>query len=254
MPSSRLPLVHARRLRKRWTYVAAFGPGLMLCAGAAQVGPAWQSWWALWDREERRLRERTRPGRRIAHVRPDRLRVPALELDLQVDPGEEVEVMCRDGPAWTWTRKRAGVTARGTLAGRPVKLRAVVDESAGYHPRETAWRWSAGVGAAADGRPVAWNLVTGINDPPTGSERAVWLDGVPREVGPVQFAEDLSGLRFAEGGELSFRAEATRERDDNLLLFRSRYAQPFGVFEGTLPGGVELVDGLGVMERHEARW
>lgn len=254
MPASPLPLVHARRLRKRWTYVAAFGPELMLCAGAAQVGPFWQSWWALWDREERRLRERTRPGRRIAHVRPDRLQVPALGLDLRVDPGEEVDVRSPDGPAWTWTRKRAGVTAHGTLAGRPVQLRAVVDESAGYHPRETAWRWSAGVGTAADGRPVAWNLVTGINDAPTGSERAVWVDGALSEVGPVRFAEDLSRVGFAEGGELRFAAEATRERDDNLLLFRSRYAQPFGTFSGTLPGVGELVEAYGVMERHEARW
>ena len=254
MAPSPLPLLHARRLRKRWTYVAGFSEELMLCAGAAQVGPVWQSWWALWDRGSRRLRERTKPGRRAARVTPERVRVPALDLDLLVEPGQEIEVRIPDGDAWTWTRKRAGVAARGRLERRPVELRAVVDESAGYHPRHTAWRWSAGVGTARDGRAVAWNLVTGINDPATGSERAVWVDGVPHEVGPVEFAGDLSAVSFAEGGELRFALEATREREDNMLLLSSSYEQPFGTFTGELPGVGALAEGYGVMERHEARW
>jgi hypothetical protein len=254
MAPSPLPLLHARRLRKRWTYVGAFSEELALCAGAAQVGPGWQSWWALWDRRTQRLRERTRPGRRAVVVTPERVRVPALELDLLVEPGAEIEVTVPDGEAWTWTRKRAGVAARGTLERRPVELLAVVDESAGYHPRRTAWRWSAGVGTARDGRPVAWNLVAGINDPNTGSERAVWVDGVPHEVGPVEFALDLASVSFAEGGELRFAAEATRTREDNLLLMRSSYEQPFGTFAGVLPGVGELAEGYGVMERHEALW
>ena len=32
------------------------------------------------------------------------------------------------------------------------------------------------------------------------------------------------------------------------------YRQPFGTFAGTLPGGVELESGLGVMEFHDAHW
>jgi Protein of unknown function (DUF2804) len=250
-------VMRAGRLRKRWTWVGAFGPELMLCVGAAQVGPGWQSWWAVWDRAAGRLHEHTRVGRRGMCVEPGRAHVAGV-LDLQVDAGDPVEVTCPDGPAHTWTRKQAGVRARGTVrldgVVRPVDLLAVVDESAGYHPRHTAWRWSAGVGEAADGRAVAWNLVTGINDPAEGSERAVWVDGKPREVGPVQFAPDLSAVGFTEGGELRFTAEATRERDDNLLLFRSRYAQPFGTFSGSLPRGVEIAEAFGVMERHEARW
>lgn len=35
---------------------------------------------------------------------------------------------------------------------------------------------------------------------------------------------------------------------------RSSYAQPFGTFTGTLPGGVTLAEGLGVLERHDAVW
>src|SRR5436309_624009 len=87
-----------------------------------------------------------------------------------------------------------------------------------------AWRY-AGVGAAPDGRLLAWNLVSGVNDSPSASERTVWVDGRPTEVEPVTFAPDLSRV-----GELVFSAEVERARKDNLLLVRSSYRQPFGTF------------------------
>ena len=40
----------------------------------------------------------------------------------------------------------------------------------------------------------------------------------------------------------------------NLLVMRSRYRQPFGTFTGTLPGGIELAEGYGVMEEHDVLW
>ncbi|HEY8865824.1 MAG TPA: DUF2804 family protein, partial [Solirubrobacteraceae bacterium] len=135
-----------------------------------------------------------------------------------------------------------------------IDARAFIDDSAGYHDRHTAWRWSAGLGTATDGRALAWNLVDGIHDSPRDSERTVWVDGAPAEVGPVQFATDLSAVAFAEGGALRCAAEATRAREDNLLLFRSSYEQPFGSFGGELPGGITLAEGYGVMERHDVVW
>ena len=66
---------------------------------------------------------------------------------------------------------------------------------------------------------------------------------------PCRFAADLSSV-----DNLRFHAEAVRERNDNLLLLRSRYRQPFGTFSGVLPGGIELTEGYGVMEDHEAWW
>ena len=75
-----------------------------------------------------------------------------------------------------------------------------------------------------------------------------------REPGPVAFAEDLSAVRGDDGTVLRFTAEAQRERHDDLGLFRSDYRQPFGAFAGTLPGGVPLAHGAGVMERHDVRW
>jgi hypothetical protein len=39
-----------------------------------------------------------------------------------------------------------------------------------------------------------------------------------------------------------------------MWLLASDYRQPFGTASGTLPGGIELASGAGVMERHHARW
>ena len=77
---------------------------------------------------------------------------------------------------------------RGTLLGRPFEGRGFVDDTAGYHARSTAWRWSAGVGVAESGAPVAWNLVEGVHDGLQTSERTVWVDGTPHAVEPLAFA------------------------------------------------------------------
>jgi len=235
----------------------------MCCAAQVRIGPARQSFWALHTPGDRALRERTRllPRRGEVELEPGRVRLEdrdvRLELELEEEPG--FEARCPNGRSESWTRKQAGVAARGTLAldgraARPVRARAVIDDSAGWHARVTEWRWSAGVGAAPDGTPLAWNLVTGINDPPVGSERAVWVDGIPHEVGPVEFDPALRFIRGAGGAELLFTAEAERARHENLLLVSSDYRAPFGTFAGTLPGGIELAVGRGVMEHHRARW
>lgn len=262
LPPQHMPLVRARRMLKRWRYVGVYGPELMLCVGAAHIGPAPQVWWAVWDRRLRVLHERTRQvlGRGRVRLSEGAVLVHdgAVEIELKLDEAPGLEVLTPAGGAYIWTRKQGGVPARGRvrLPDReiPIDARAFIDDSAGYHDRRTAWRWSAGLGTATDGRALAWNLVDGIHDSARDSERTVWIDGLPREVGPVDFAPDLSRIAFAEGGELRCAAEAARAREDNLLLFRSSYAQPFGTFGGTLPGGVELAEGYGVMERHDVVW
>jgi len=93
-----------------------------------------------------------------------------------------------------------------------------------------------------------------VNDPATGSERAVWVDGEPHEVGPVRFDSDLRRVHAAEGSELRFHAEAERAYSQNLLVVKSDYRAPFGSFSGALPGGVALAHGLGVTEHHRAFW
>jgi hypothetical protein len=95
---------------------------------------------------------------------------------------------------------------------------------------------------------VTWNFVDGLHDAVDESERAVWIDGVPRHVPPQPF-HGLGGV-----GGLRFSAVATRARAENLLLIASDYEQPFGTFAGVVPLGGELRVGWGVMERHSVRW
>lgn len=260
LPPAQMPALRHGRMLKRWRYVGVFGPDLSLCAAAVRIGLFTQHFWAIWDREHGVLHERTRLLRRPVRHTPGRVAVRdgGIAFDLTLDEGEGIEVVTPYGRGHAWTRKQGGIEARGTLtiAGRTRTLEAcaVVDDTAAYYPRHTGWVWSAGVGAADDGRAVAWNVVSGVHDSPEHSERTVWVDGVPREVGPVGFAGDLSSIRFADGGLLECEAEAVRARRENLVLIRSDYVQPFGAFRGSLPGGIALAEGFGVMERHSAVW
>jgi len=254
---------------KRWRYIGVFADQLMVCAALVQVGPTRQSFWALLDRTSGELRERTRLLPRPGEVQLEhadaagrgRLWIAdrGIELDLVLEEQEGITALCPHGRYAVWTRKQAGVAAHGTLSvdggpARPVAGRAVIDDTAGHHARVTEWFWSAGVGEGVDGVRVGWNLVSGVNDPPSGSERAVWVDGIPREVPAVAFGEDLTRVSCAEGSRLCFHAEAERCRRERLLIVSSEYRAPFGTFSGTLPGGLELRSGLGVMEHHCARW
>jgi len=227
-------------LRKRWTWIGAFGPELMLCAAVARVGAIRSAWWAVWDGE--RLHERThrRPGPVTAT--PDRVAVRGV-LDLTVDPGAPWE--CTTGPIWT---RKSPARVRGTVLGREVDLRGLVDESAGRHARETSWWWSCGSGELADGRAVTWNLVDGLHDGVEESERCVWIDGEPSHVPPQAF-RGFDGV-----GGLAFEAVATRARREDYGVLMSDYEAPFGRFRGSLPVGGELAAWFGVMERHSARW
>lgn len=256
-----MPALHRGRLLKRWRYLGFYGPEVMLCLGVARIGPVPQRWWAVWDRHEARLDERTfgpgGRGRVVIGPGAGTARDGELAVDLVLGPGRAIEVVSPDPGGYAWTAKRVA-EARGRVraAGREWELAgpALIDDSAGYHPRHTAWRWTAGCGRLADGRGVSWNLVEGLHDSPAASERTLWLEDEVVEVAPVAFDPDLGGLSFVGGERLDFSAEASRQRDDNLLVMRSRYEQPFGRFTGTLPGDRELVEGFGVMERHDARW
>ncbi|HEY2053103.1 MAG TPA: DUF2804 family protein [Solirubrobacterales bacterium] len=262
LPPEPMPLWRDGGLRKRWRYVGFYGEKLMLCAASAEVGPLGQAFWVLWDREHDRELAHTvlRPGSGEVVLDGPRLLIdaPGLHADLRLGDAEPIEAICPsgDGDGWSWTRKRAGVPIEGFVETPGLRTGVeglgVDDESAGYQARHTSWHWSAGVGTAADGRAVAWNLVEGINDPPERSERAIWVDGLPHEPAPVTF-DGLESVRFAAGSRLEFHGEAERSRDDNFLLLRSTYRHRFGTFTGTLDG-IDLASGYGVMESHTALW
>jgi hypothetical protein len=255
LPPLPMPSHVGGRPLKAWRYVGVYGPELMLCVGTVRIGRARQAFWAVWDRARGQLLERTTLGRGALELGPGgcRLRERDVQLELTLDEEAGIETICPSGASYAWTRKQGGVRAHGTamIAGEPrtIDAPAVIDDTAAYYERHTRWRWSAGVGRTPDGRALAWNLVAGVNDPPEHSERTMWVDGDPREVPRSAFAEDLTAV-----DALRFRAEATRERRENLGLLRSFYRQPFGTFSGELPGGLPLAEGYGVMEDHDVWW
>ena len=264
-PPGPMPLVRDRRPLKRWSYAGLFSEELMLCAAHVQIGPMPQCFWAVVERGPNRLTDGTsftgRPVGFRGHGPGTRgLAVSAGEVEAAVElepAGEPVEVISPHGRSYIWTMKLpVRASGRVAVAGRPYELeaRGLVDLSAGYHARRTAWSWTCGIGADAGGRELAWNVVAGVHDDARASERTLWTDGVARELPGALFDQPLERVDFlGDPAQLVFHAEAERARRDDFGLVMSDYRQPFGSFSGSLPGA-ELAWGLGVMERHDVRW
>jgi uncharacterized protein DUF2804 len=260
LPPERMPLFRAGQLRKRWHYVSFWSRELSFCAARASVGPLQQEYWGIWDREAKQFREGSHRFTRRVRLGPNRVQVwdGDAEIDVTFQPCISFEVYRPAQDAYIWSHKDYCRKARGSVRydGRTRSVAGVifVDINAGYHERETQWRWAAGAGLDQHNRLIAFNAIIGLFDTPTQSERTVWIEGDAQEVGPNSFADDLSTVSFAEGGTLRFQAEALIEQHDNLLLVRSDYFHWFGSYTGTLPGGIELREAYGVRERHDALW
>ena len=139
--------------------------------------------------------------------------------------GDPVEVVSPHGQHPIWTRKTP-VHVTGTIDGLDIDSHGLVDESAGHHARVTQWQWSAGCGTSDTGAAVTWNLVDGVHDSPLNSERTIWINGVPQEIGPVEFAPDLTRV-----DKFEFPRRGPRQaRHDRMIVIDSKYRQPFGTF------------------------
>jgi hypothetical protein len=162
LPPDPMPSRSGLRPLKAWRYVGVFGPELMLCAASVRIGSARQAFWAVWDRTGERLYERTTLGRGPVTLGLGCLRVEdrRVQINLALEEVDGVESVCPSGSSYAWTRKQGGIRAFGTVSieGRTLALDAlaVIDDTAGYYERHTRWQWSAGIGAARDGRPTAW--------------------------------------------------------------------------------------------------
>lgn len=260
LPPEPMPLLRAGTLLKRWHYVTFWSPQLLLCAAQVHVGPIFQEYWGVLDRGDRTFRQRTNYFSRRVLLLPTRLTVAERDIavDLPFEPDDVFEVYRPEGRAYIWSRKQfAGrATATVRIGARTLRPQGTVfvDVNAGYHRRQTRWRWSAGAGLDQRGRPVAWNAIVGLFDTPEHSERTLWIDGATSELGPVTFSSDAGTVTFSEGGQLSFRQEADIRKRVGLFLIKSRYDHAFGRWEGTLPGGLALHDAVGVRERQDAVW
>ena len=171
----------------------------------------------------RRSRRGGVSGRRLA-----RARAGAGRADR---PGARARAPRRDrvaaaGDAYIWTAKQAAsaCAARVVLDGERHELdgdAAFIDDSAGYHARHTAWKWSAGVGRLDDGR--RGRLEPRDRRPRLAARAASGRCGSTASrarSGPSEFAADLSrrvaaALRFSEW---SAREENRQPARDALAL------------------------------------
>lgn len=139
-----------------------------------------------------------------------------------------------------------------------------MDYTHGYLARRTCWRWAMGMGHLEDGTPFGFNLVEGINEGPVTSENAFWVGDKLYPLGRAVFqwnAQDLMDEWKVETLDqkirLTFMPKFIHKEHKNLLVIKSIFAQPVGVFSGT----VELEDRCftftnagGVTETQDSTW
>ena len=260
LPPEHLSLIRAWQLRKRWHYVSFWSGALSFCAAQVSVGPLRQEYWGIWDRAQQQFCERSHVFGKRVQLENNRVRVDDedVHIDVAFEMCNSFEVYRPAGQAYIWSHKDYCRAAQGTVRygneTRSVEGVMFVDVNAGYHERQTRWRWAAGAGRDQHGRLIAFNAITGLFDTEKNSERTIWIDGEANEVGPNEFSDDLKTVSFAEGGILTFTPEQLIEQHDNYLVIRSDYFHWFGTYSGTLPGGIQLQEAYGVRERHDAVW
>lgn len=201
-----------------------------------------------------------------------------LAIDVALDTrwhGQALTAVCPiEGGVANATQKTGPLPARGKIVvdGRTLLLDGAtegwgsLDYTNGLLARDTDWRWASMAGRVKEGPAIGLNLVTGFNQPRTGTgENAVWVE---RDLIPVGRARiDCDQERpeapwhvSTEDGvvDLEFRPEGKRAEDVDIKLVKSSYVQPLGTYHGTIksPEGKPIaIDGLpGVAEIHSARW
>ncbi len=167
------------------------------------------------------------------------------------------------------TQKRGGLLALGSLeaGGKHFRMDGGVggqDYTQGYLSRHTAWRWAFAAGRLEDGTPVGLNLAAGFNEGAGDNENALWVGERLYSLGPVRFEYDAKELldpwrmTAADGTvELHFKPIYVHREEKDLRLVVSHFAQPVGLFEGTVRAGghtYRLSGVPGVTEEQDMVW
>ena len=250
LPPERMPAWRGGRPLKRWTWVGAFGPELMLCAAVARIGPATAAWWAVWDRAAQRFdaalaaaRRRAR-GDAVARARAGRDGARGRRRGAGRGRLAARRAVHLDAQA----RRRA--RARASCA-RPRGRRCRARRRVGRLPR--AAHGVAVVGGRGDAGDAAsrwrgtWS--TACTTRPSRSERTVWVDGRAARGGRRSAS---TGSR-ASAGCASPRRRRARGAS-NLVLMSLRLRAAVRDLHGHAAGAGELREGWGVMERHAVAW
>ncbi len=158
----------------------------------------------------------------------------------------------------TWKLCALPVALRIGRAGQIIDEPAsgALDFTLGYPPRHSLWNWASLDGQTADGRKVGVNLVAQFMN---GLENALWLGDQLIPLAQASFDYDPARLlapwrvRTEDGlVDVTFTPDGQRAEHLDALVLRSRFAQPFGRFEGRI--GNQQACGFGVVEEHEALW
>ena len=190
-----------------------------------------------------------------------------LRADLVVEASESLGLLHDLGkgrPAYT--HKAAGLRARGSVRLRDEAIvvdgSAVLDWTRSVASRRTAWKWASFAGHSA-GRHLGLNLSTDVYEDAAGNgrENALWVDGKMSMLGNVRVQMPANPgvgdwmIRSTDGDEvdLRFTPHGARSKDADYKLVRSRFMQPYGVFNGRV-GGFDVDDVFGVVEDHESLW
>ena len=259
----------------------------MLCAARVQVGPVGQTFWAIWERAEGTLHERTKtiaPGSPGARSGPratraatragstGRRRAAVPWSGSRRPPGPTASACA---PSCTRARGRGSrrsarpgrtTTTSGRASGWSRSSATCGSASAGSGPRRAGSRTSPaaitrthGLGLVGwrrrDPRRPGGRLEPGRRDqrPRAGLRARALGRRRPRRraaAGALRWPRRDRGRR----GAARVHAPRPSARKEQRRPFAYTYRQPFGSFAGTLPGGLELASGLGVMEHHEASW
>lgn len=168
------------------------------------------------------------------------------------------------------TQKRCGLLALGSLEAGGKRYRldggvGGVDYTQGVLARHTAWRWAFAAGRLQDGTPVGLNLVEGFNEgAPECNENALWLGDRLFPLARARFEYDKNELldawrlRTVDGSvDLRFRPLYVHREERDLRVVVSHFAQPLGLFEGTVraDGRTYTLSGVpGVTEQQDMLW
>ena len=185
-----------------------------------------------------------------------------LSVDLSVERGGPGLTAIANAPgrpfAHTWKLCALASRLRFTLDGEShdVASSSALDFTLGYPPRSSLWNWASLDGVRDDGVKVGVNLVAHYMN---GLENGLWLGDRLIPLAQATFDYDPARLlgdwrvKSVDGQvDVVFKPDGQRAEHLNALWLKSRFAQPFGRWQGQIAG--VAARGCGVVEEHAALW
>ena len=171
--------------------------------------------------------------------------------------------------ALAYTHKGAALPVQGSLryAGQPLIPASGglggTDWTRSVAQRKTTWRWASLSTLDANGAPLGLNLSSEVYDDADGNSEENFLFGAAgtAPLGGVRFTIPAAPLRdrwtirsrSGDQVDLRFQPLGARTDDTNLGLVKSKFIQPYGLFDGVV-AGIPVAGGFGVVEDHLAVW